>query len=149
MFDKDLFVSLCDKYNVKFSETANEPIICENRNKLIQHIKMDMIGFPKQGLYCYGEASFEANQAMQEPLEKLYKYENQPDMREKVREYVSELDMEIDKLDKVLEDMITETEKETVEQVQKDKIVYENIKSRVQTLMEVKNDLESRLEELV
>ena len=26
---------------------------------------------------------------------------------------------------------------------------YKNIKSRVQTLMEVKNDLESRLEELV
>ena len=118
-------------------------------DKLVQHIKMDMPGFPKQGLYCYGKASFEANQAMQEPLEKLYKYENQPDMREKVREYISELDAEIDKLDKVLEDMITEPEKETVEQVQKDKIVYENIKSRVQTLMEVKNDLESRLEELV
>ena len=55
-------------------------------DKLVQHIKMDMIGIPKQGLYCYGEASFEANQAMQEPLEKLYKYENQPDMREKVKE---------------------------------------------------------------
>ena len=53
-------------------------------DKLVQHIKMDMPGFQKQGLYCYGEASFEANQAMQEPLEKLYKYENQPDMREKV-----------------------------------------------------------------
>ena len=118
-------------------------------DKLVQHIKMDMPGFPKQGLYCYGEASFEANQAMQEPLEKLYNYENQPDMREKVREYISKLDVEIDKLDKVLEDMITEPEKETVEQVQKDKIVYENIKSRVQTLMEVKNDLQGRLEELI
>ena len=118
-------------------------------NKLVQHIKMDMPGIPKQGLYCYGEASFEANQAMQEPLEKLYKYENQPDMREKVMEYISELDKEIDKLNKVLEDMITEPEKETVEQVQKDKMVYENIKSRVQTLMEVKNDLQSRLDELI
>ena len=57
-------------------------------DKLVQHIKMDMPGFPKQGLYCYGEASFEANQAMQEPLKKLYKYENQPDMREKIREYI-------------------------------------------------------------
>ena len=64
-------------------------------DKLVQHIKMDMPGIPKQGLYCYGEASFEANQAMQEPLEKLYKYENQPDMREKVREYISELNKEI------------------------------------------------------
>ena len=118
-------------------------------DKLVQHVKMDMPGFPKQGLYCYGEASVEANQVMQEPLEKLYKYENQQDMREKVKEYISELDVEIDKLDKVLEDMITEPEKETVQQVQKDKIVYENIKSRVQTLMEVKNDLQGRLEELV
>ena len=32
--------------------------------KLVQHIEMDMPGFPKQGLYCYGGASFEANQAM-------------------------------------------------------------------------------------
>lgn len=118
-------------------------------DKLVQHIKMDMPGFPKLGLYCYGEANFEANQAMQEPLEKLYNYENQPDMRENVREYISELDVEIDKLDKVLEDMITEPEKETVEQRQNDKIVYENIKSKVQTLIEVKNDLESRLEELI
>ena len=69
-------------------------------DKLVQHIKMDMSGFPKQGLYCYGEASFEENQAMQEPLEKLYNYENQPEMR-------------------------------------------------VKTLMEVKNDLQGRLEELV
>ena len=149
MFDKDLFLSLCDKYDVKFSETANESIICENRNKLVQHIKMDMPGFPKQGLYCYGEASFEENQAMQEPLEKLYKYESLPDMREKVIEYIGELDIEIDKLDKILEDMITEPEKETIEQRQNDKMVYENIKSRVQTLTEVKNDLESRLDELI
>ena len=56
-------------------------------DRIVQHIKMDMPGIPKQGLYCYDEASFEANQAMQEPLEKLYNYENQPDMREKVKEY--------------------------------------------------------------
>ena len=66
-------------------------------DKLVQYIKMDMPGFPKQGLYCYGEARFEANQAMQEPLEKLYNYENQPDMREKIREYISELNKEIKK----------------------------------------------------
>ena len=132
MFDKDLFLSLCDKYDVKFSETANEPIICENRNKLVQHIKMDIPGFPKQGLYCYGEASFEANQAMQEPLEKLYKYENQPDMREKVREYIDELDVKIERCELILRntsDLIAE--------------------SRLKILVEVKNDLKSRLEELI
>ena len=71
-----------------------------------------------------------------------------PDMREKIREYIVELDVEIDRLNKILEDMITEPEKETVDQRQKDKTI-ENIKSRVNTLMDVKCDLESRLEELV
>lgn len=118
-------------------------------DKLVQHIKMDMPGIPKQGMYCYGEASLETNMEMQEPLEKLYKYENQPDTREKLKEYISELDAEIDRLDKILEDMITEPEKETVDQRQKDKINFEIIKSRAHTLMDVKYDLESRLEELV
>ena len=119
-------------------------------DKLVQHIKMDMPGFPKQGLYCYGEASFEANQAMQEPLEKLYNYENQPDMREKVREYIIELDEEVDRLNKVLGEITTEPEKEIVEQRQKDKIIYENIiKSRVQTLTKVINDLQGKLDELI
>ena len=108
-------------------------------DKLVQHIKMDMAGFPKQGLYCYGEASFEANQAMQEPLEKLYNYENQPDMREKVREYISELAVEIDRCHHLAEQNMND-EATTV---------AEMMVVRVQTLMEVKNDLESRLEELV
>ena len=138
MFDKDLFLSLCDKYDVKFRDTANEPIICEHDEKLVQHIKMNMPGFPKQGLYCYGEASFEANQAMQEPLEKLYKYENQPDMREKVREYISELDAEYDRcMDWIEEHMAGEA------------CQVSAMEMRAKTLMEVKNDLQGRLEELV
>ena len=107
-------------------------------DRLVQHIKMDMPGFPKQGLYCYGEASFEANQAMQEPLEKLYNYENQPDMREKVREYISELDTEYDRcMDQIEEHMYGEACQVTA------------MEMRAKTLMEVKNDLEGRLEELV
>lgn len=107
-------------------------------DKLVQHIKMDMPGFPKQGLYCYVEASFETNQAMQEPLEKLYKYENQPDMREKVREYISELDTEYDRcMDWIEEHMNGEA------------CQVSAMEMRVKTLNEVKNDLESRLEELV
>ena len=105
--------------------------------KLVQHIKMDMPGFPKQGLYCYGEASFEANQAMQEPLEKLYKYENQPDMKEKVREYISELDAEYDRCMDWIE---AHMDGEACQ-------VYA-MEMRTKTLMEVKNDLKSRLEEL-
>ena len=107
-------------------------------DKLVQHIKMDMPGILKQGLYCYGEASFEANQAMQEPLEKLYNYENQPDMREKVKEYISELDAEYDRcMDWIEEHMDGEACQVTP------------MEMRVKTLMEVKNDLQSRLEELV
>ena len=107
-------------------------------DKLVQHIKMDMPGIPKQGLYCYGEASFEANQAMQDPLEKLYKYENQPDMREKVREYISELDAEYDRcIDWIEEHMNGDACQVTV------------MEMRAKTLMEVKNDLEGRLEELI
>ena len=99
---------------------------------------MDMPGIPKQGLYCFGEASFETNQAMQEPLEKLYKYENQPDMREKVREYIGELDTEYNRcMDWIEEHMDGET------------CQVFAMEMRAKTLNEVKNDLESRLEELI
>ena len=106
-------------------------------DKLVQHIKMDMPCIPKQGLYCYGEASFEANQAMQEPLEKLYKYENQPDMREKVKEYIGELDAEIDRCMEWIE-----------EHMDGEACQVSAMEMRVKTLMEVKNDLQGRLEEL-
>ena len=138
MVDKDLFLALCDKYDVKFSDTANEPIICEHDKKMVQHIKIDIPGFPKQGLYCYGEASFEANQAMQEPLEKLYKYENHPDMREKVMEYIGELDAEYDRCMNWIE-----------EHMNGEACQVSAMEMRAKTLMEVKNDLQGRLEELV
>lgn len=104
-------------------------------NKLVTKIKFEMPGFHKIETYMYGEASVEANQEMQEPLEKLYQYENQPDMREKIKEYVSELDMEIGRLEDSLK--ITYSEMCTVVA----------IKSRLQTIIEVKNDLLGRLEE--
>lgn len=105
-------------------------------NKLVAKIKFEMPDSPKIETYMYGEASVEANQEMQEPLEKLYQYENQPDMREKIKEYVSELDMEIERLENSLE-KITYSEMCTVVA----------IKSRLQTIIEVKNDLLGRLEE--
>ena len=115
-------------------------------DKLVKHIKLDISGFPKQGLYCYGEASFETNQAMQEPLEKLYNYENQPDMRKKVKEYIDELDAEydrcIDQAESILAAIGDYDEKSMP-------LNYIKLMSRAKTLMEVKNDLESRLEELI
>lgn len=107
-------------------------------DKLVQHIKIVMTGFPKQVLYYYGEASFEANQAMQEPLEKLYNYENQPDMREKVREYIIELDEEISRCMAWIED-----------HMDGEACQVSAMEMRAKTLNDVKNDLESRLEELI
>ena len=113
-------------------------------DRIVQHIKMDMPGIPKQGLYCYGEASFEANQAMQEPLEKLYNYENQSDMRGKIREYISELDTEIDRCHKEISNLSYDEV-----QVRVNKAEIDVYMSRARTLTEVKNDLQGRLEELV
>ena len=122
-----------------------EIIMC----KLVQHIKMNMPGFPKQGLYYYGEASFEANQAMQEPLEKLYKYENQPDMREKVKEYISELDAEIDRCRKIIEEKLSNIQDNEEKEIYCFSIEYITLKTRMITLSEVKNDLQSRLDEMI
>ena len=76
--------------------------------KLVQYIDWKLSKVISNKMYCYGEANFEANQAMQEPLEKLYNYENQPDMREKIKEYISELDAEIDRCTKFIEDKSAE-----------------------------------------
>ena len=115
-------------------------------DKLVQHVKIDMSGFLKQGLYCYGEASFEANQAMQEPLEKLYNYENQPDMREKVREYISELDVEIDRCVDEAESILAAIGDYDEKPMPTN---YIRLEERAKVLGEVKNDLEGRLEELI
>lgn len=91
-----------------------------------------------QCMFVYAEADLDSNQKMQEPLGKLYQYENQPDMREKIKKYVSELDMEIERLETSLE-KITYSEMCTVVA----------IKSRLQTIIAVKNDLLGRLEEVI
>ena len=118
-------------------------------DKLVQQIKMDMPGIPKQGLYCYGEASFEANQAMQEPLKKLYNYENQPDMREKVREYISELGAEIDRCRRIIKEKLSDIQDDEEKEIYCFSIEYITLKTRMITLSEVKNDLQSRLDELI
>lgn len=113
-------------------------------SKLVRHIKWDLPGAPKQDMYCFGEANFEANQAMQEPLEKLYKYESQPDMREKVREYISELDVEIDRCHKKIEELSYD---EICKRANKSEINY--YFARREALLQVKNDLQGRLDEVI
>lgn len=104
-------------------------------SKLIQKVKWNLNGSNTE-MYMYGEASVEANKEMQGPLEKLYQYENQPNMRENIREYINQLDKEIKR-----------AESETVNTDDKD---YEaRMMSRLNTLTEVRNDLIGRLEEVI
>ena len=108
--------------------------------KLVRKVKWELPGSPKTEMYMYGEASVEANQAMQEPLQKLFQYENQPDMREKIKEYIGELDTEIDRLESDLENQMTYN----VEACE-----VTETESRLNTIIEVKNDLLGRLEEVI
>ena len=88
----------------------------------------------------YGEADFEANKAMQEPCGKLYQYENQPNMKEKIREYINELDAEIDRRE-------SDLEKQMIYNVEAYKVTA--TESRLNAMIEVKNDLLGRLEEVI
>lgn len=103
-------------------------------SKLIQKVKWNLDKSDIE-MYMYGEADFEANKAMQEPLEKLYQYENQPNMREKVVEYIGELETEIKRLE---DELIT-----------KEPYVTQHYICRIGVLQEVINDLKGRLEEIV
>ena len=87
----------------------------------------------------YGEADVESNKQMQKPLEKLYQYENQPDMREKIREYISELDTEINRCENELQKYYKSN----------GDIGVISMQNRIQVLIEVKNDLLGRLEEAI
>lgn len=91
-------------------------------------------------MYMYGEADFEANKAMQEPCGKLYQYENQPNMKEKIREYINELDAEIDRRE-------SDLEKQMIYNVEAYKVTA--TESRLNAMIEVKNDLLGRLEEVI
>ncbi|MBQ4523439.1 MAG: hypothetical protein IJA10_10900 [Lachnospiraceae bacterium] len=72
-----------------------------------------------------------------------------PDMREKVKEYISELDTEIDRCTKLVEDKMKELKDSNVIKSYTNGVGYVRMESRLQTLTEIKNDLQSRLEELV
>lgn len=92
-----------------------------------------------QCMFVYAEADLDSNQKMQEPLQKLYQYENQPDMREKIREYINELDTEINKCENELQKYYKNN----------GDIGVISMQNRIQVLIEVKNDLLGRMEEVV
>ena len=128
-----LFYYKREYYNVKIRK------VVITISKLIQKVKWNLDGLNTE-MYMYGEADFEANKAMQEPLGKLYQYENQPNMREKVVEYIGELGTEIDRLESDLEKQMTYN-------VEACKVSA--TESRLNAIIEVKNDLLGRLEEVV
>lgn len=62
-------------------------------SNLVQKVKWKMPNSPEMEMYMYGEASVEANKEMQEPLKKLYKYENSISNRNrKIVDYIQEFD---------------------------------------------------------
>ncbi len=65
---------------------------------------------------------------------------NQPDMREKVKEYISELDKEIERCEELYEEVSVDYSDPTRSLA---------IQCRIETLSQVKSDLKSRLEELI
>jgi hypothetical protein len=125
-------------------------------DKLVQKVNYNLPNSPAQQLYMYGEASVEANHAMQEPLQKLYQYENQPDMREKIREYIDELDTEIKRCESeliLINSSYTQSCEPKNPQVGEVWIGHSDnkyeLQSRINALIEVKNDLLGRLEEVI
>ena len=68
------------------------------------------------------------------------RFGDKPDMREKIREYISELDKEIERCEKLYEE---------VSVGYSDPTRSLTIQCRIETLSQVKGDLKSRLEELV
>ena len=60
-------------------------------DKLVQKVKWELPSSPKTEMFMYGNASVEANQEMQEPLERLYQYENQTDIKEQIRDILENL----------------------------------------------------------
>lgn len=68
------------------------------------------------------------------------RFGDKPDMREKIKEYIGELDTEIDRLESDLEKQMTYN-------VEVCKVI--TTESRLNAIIEVKNDLLGRLEEVI
>lgn len=117
-------------------------------SKLIQKVKWNLDGSNTE-MYMYGEADFESNEAMQEPLEKLYQYENQPDMREKVREYIDELNFEFIRCVDESESILTVIRDCNGKIIMSKYVELIRLANKAVLLQEIANDLKGRLEERV
>lgn len=62
MFDKDLFLALCEKYNVELSDSAKEPMI-KDRNGIhaVTNEEVSHIFAPYQTFFGYSGEKLDAN----------------------------------------------------------------------------------------
>lgn len=125
-------------------------------DNLVQKLNWNMPFIKNQCMFVYADADLDSNQKMQEPLQKLYQYENQPDMREKIREYIDELDTEIKRCESeliLINSSYTQSCEPKNPQVGEVWIGHSDnkyeLQSRINALIEVKNDLLGRLEEVI
>lgn len=72
-----------------------------------------------------------------------------PDMREKIKEYISEIQEEIDRCVKLIEDKFVKLGNDVAKEIYLCGIEYAKIESRIETLGQVQNDLKNRLEEVI
>lgn len=72
-----------------------------------------------------------------------------PDMRGKVKEYISEIQEEIDRCVKLIEDKFVALGNGAAKETYSCGIEYAKIESRIETLGQVQNDLKNRLEEVL
>lgn len=70
-------------------------------------------------------------------------------MRKKVREYIFEIQEEINRCVKSIEDKYVELGNDAAKEVYSCGIEYAKIESRIQTLGQIQNDLKNHLEEVV
>ena len=96
--------------------------------------KMAAVWADKYGNVYVWQCKCRGNKEMQEPLAKLYKYENQPNMREVIRESVDKLDNKIKRCE--------------AEIVNTKDVNYEaRMMARLDALTEVRNDLLEKMGE--
>lgn len=88
-------------------------------------------------------------QDAEDRLNYLEEKEQLPDMREKVKEYISELDAEIDRCTKLVEDKMKELKDSNLIASYVKGVEYVRTETRLQILTEVKTDLKGRLDELI
>lgn len=105
----------------------------EAKEKIKQLDKMEIFK-----AYC-DFCGFRINDKFIDTIEEIFEVNlSKPDMREKIREYISELDTEIDRLERDLE-------KQMIFNVKTTKVAI--TESRMKALIDVKTDLEGRLME--